>query len=846
MPHVVNGIGTWYYGKRRVHRIKSQCGFCNGVGELQSYDTTLFFVVFFVPLVPLGQKRVLEECPYCQKHRAIGLKKWEEIKAKDIAQLLETLRKNPDDRDTILSALALAQSYQDEELFNKLAAGLAEHRLDDAAIQTQLATGYAYFSRHEDAAARYRAALAIEDNPQLRNRLAVTLLKLGRPEEARAYLQPILDEGRREDADMIYLLIEGYQAEGMHQEALGLMDQRDAKFPDQANDKDWKKQRKTSQRYLSSGKKVRSAILGESGKTGYREGSNWAARLPWVIGPLVAAGLLCWYLAAAYWAGQSRKVYLVNGWDKPYTVAVNGREVALGPNQATPVQLPEGDVVVESRDPQVPLPPVQCRIETPFLTRPFAGRTFVINPDQLALLVWEETVYAEPRQPSPDPEFHAGRALYEFKGIDYEFTPFPQTLKVERRSTVRKKRVGVEPLRSVEDRVTVASRLLTPEERVAYARRLVELDPNNPLPLYWLLALLGQEQAIEYLKPGLAARPLRIEWHRTYQTLMEKAHPEVDLRPQYRRLVEETKGHPDAMYLLARVSDVDEAGKLLQQAAAGPPSAHVFHSRSYHALACGRFADAAGEGQKAVGLAPDNVVIRQNYRSALLAAGEYDRLLEALERKSAGPQELDFTARVAEVRIWVAKGDKAQARLVIEKALVPLQGPDNEPLQQSVSRALELAFVCAAGDVAGFLKLQSEAPDQHPFEAAILTGKLKEATGLLEGHAGEEALLERALLYLAALKAGDRKLAEEQRPLFLAELGKGGREERRLAGMLAGKQPLNADILRRLPMQPEHKRVLLAVVAKARPEEAKDLLDLARKLDFQRDVTSLCLRKVLE
>jgi hypothetical protein len=75
---------------------------------------------------------------------------------------------------------------------------------------------------------------------------------------------------------------------------------------------------------------------------------------------------------------------------------------------------------------------------------------------------------------------------------------------------------------------------------------------------------------------------------------------------------------------------------------------------------------------------------------------------------------------------------------------------------------------------------------------------------------------------------------------------KGGRDERRLGEVLAGKQPVNVDVLRRLPIQPEHKRIFLAVVAKAHPEHAKELLDLARKLDFQRDVTSMCLRKVLE
>jgi hypothetical protein len=78
---------------------------------LESYDTTLYFVVFYIPLLPLGRKRILEQCSACQKHRVLSLQKWETTKEQAIARLLEALRANPDDRDTIQSAIALATFY---------------------------------------------------------------------------------------------------------------------------------------------------------------------------------------------------------------------------------------------------------------------------------------------------------------------------------------------------------------------------------------------------------------------------------------------------------------------------------------------------------------------------------------------------------------------------------------------------------------------------------------------------------------------------------------------------------------------------------------------------------------
>src|SRR2546423_1680432 len=125
MPTVVNGIGTWYYGKRHIHTRKGTCPFCGSQAVLTSYDTTLFFVVLFVPVIPLARKRILEQCAVCGKHRVLSLAKWEEAKAADAARVLQSLHDHPNDRQVLLEAIAFAQAYQDEPLFNQLMVPLA-------------------------------------------------------------------------------------------------------------------------------------------------------------------------------------------------------------------------------------------------------------------------------------------------------------------------------------------------------------------------------------------------------------------------------------------------------------------------------------------------------------------------------------------------------------------------------------------------------------------------------------------------------------------------------------------------------------------------------------------------
>src|SRR5262249_5865466 len=150
---------------------------------------------------------------------------------------------------------------------------------------------------------------------------------------------------------------------------------------------------------------------------------------------------------------------------------------------------------------------------------------------------------------------------------------------------------------------------------------------------------------------------------------------------------------------------------------------------------------------------------------------------------------------------------------------------------------------CADNDAAGYIKAMGNEPT---FESAFLEGKFEGAEGFVDKGKSENALVQRGLLYLGLLKSGHQKTAEEQWQPFLDALEKEGRRGRQCAEVLSGKRPVDMEHLRRLAMEPRNKRVALAVIAKRFPEHSKELLSLARKLDYQLDPTSLCLRKVLE
>jgi tetratricopeptide (TPR) repeat protein len=752
--------------------------------------------------------------------------------------VLEKLRDNPEDRDGILNAINFSIAYQDEPLFRNVAETLAAERTGDAAVQSNLGDAYSYFGNWAGAEQAYRASLKVEDNEAVREQLARVLLKQDRPDDARPYLRHIAASAKRNAAGLLYLLVAYYQKQGRHREALEVIEERDQAFPEFAASKEYQLQRKNSTRYRDSDKRIFSPAISKSGAS-YNEGS-WTARAPGWIAASIFLGLIALYLGSAFWIGQNRKVYLVNGTNQPYSVVVHGGTYNLLPQSATPIRVPEGDVQVAFANASPWLKPVQCHIETSFWGRPFAGHTFVINPDLSALVLEEEAYYAElnPRQPEA-PKLHYGNGFHELPGVDYEFADFPRTLEVKGHAEIRKTRVALPfPPLAPEVRLTLVQKL-DPAVQTQVCETVLQLDPGNSLMLFWLATRLPPEEVIKFVEPRLDDKPLLVDWHRIYQGQMERTHPETDLLPRYRKLLADTKGQADALYLLGRADpDPDAGGKLMEQAAtATPPSAYGMYSLAYRYLAGGQFADARRWADKALPLMPEKISAGELKHNAMLANGEYDQLLVDLqvEAQQTGHK---LSAATQMMRVFAARGDKAKARQKVVEAIQIAPQEQREAFRKS----LEALLCCYEQDVTGYLKAVGETP---LFETAVLRGQLKQAAELANSQ-GDEKGMAHGILYLAAKRAGNKELADSQWRALLASLSKGDNSERLFGEMLAGKKKFPAGLEQRLPIDPGTKRVLLAVLAEHDPDQRVQALQLAKRLNFQRDAVAMCLGKFLQ
>lgn len=666
-----------------------------------------------------------------------------------------------------------------------------------------------------------------------------------RPEDALPCLGHILENKKQDSVGMIYHLIGAYQAQGAHAEALALMDEREAAFPDLAGLKEYRNQRKISEKHKDSGKRVRWTSLETAGKTGYREGGK-LSRLPRLIPVALVAMALVAYLGSVWWIGHNRKVFLLNGSDKPYTIALNDAEYTLKPGGPMAVRIPEGKTHIEFRNLPVPLEPVDCEIETNFWSRPFVRRTFVINPDRLAFVFRQEALYLEfPQGINPPPEVHFGQSLMAFEGIDYEFEPFPASLETKNSKIISKFGVGFEQFRSPGARLMAVINLMDRTGQIDYVQRYLMLEPKEGFFLWWLPTVLDAEAKLAFLRVRLDERPILVEWHEAYQSLMEKIHPEIDLRDKYRHIVTVLNNHPDALYLLAGV-EPDQIAKrklLLQAAEANPPCTQAFRELGFKALTMGEFKESIKWLEK---LGPANSNYRVDHillNEALLANNDYLRLVQELEIETSDPNA-EYFSFVDLFRAVVLLGDAAKIKAVQtqlgKQILLNLhKAPGIAPFPYTQAQ-LDLEECCLHDDVTGYLKIATRNAETVSVCSYLLEGKLTEAETQLE-KADKNNVGLNGLLYLYASRAKNPKIAETHWNTMVATLSKGGPEQRLAAEIAKGSKPLNAAQVLGLSILPQEKRVILAAFAVHFPDHAKEFLELARTLNYQHDAVSLCL-----
>jgi tetratricopeptide (TPR) repeat protein len=494
-------------------------------------------------------------------------------------------------------------------------------------------------------------------------------------------------------------------------------------------------------------------------------------------------------------------------------------------------------------------------VETPFWSRPFRDRTIVINPDRAALIHWTKASYS-PRdsqsEPPPDQVVqHGGELVHQFTGIHYAFEPFPAELKTSNKGSIYKTGLSlVDAGAPFSVLSSLNAMMMSGDEANALTivQRHATLEPEQFVYVRLLSSLMDTEEFLAFVRPGLDARPLRVEWHRAYQEAVETSGAQTDLAAEYDARLAADPADANLIYLAGRArQDPEEAETYFRRAAdATPPSPWALSALNYDLMSEGRFEEALDFGRRAAALDPANLGFQSLLYDALLANGLYPEAIEqarTLRLLMTGRQ--DRTWVNLELIPQVLSGDEAAVNGLLARTTDWVSSLGGDAADQAhMRRGLE-------GDVAYIQGRPDEALekwkdlDDYRFEVAVTSGQFAAALALLQENEENLDSSDHLLAYLLAQRAGD-DAAVRHRERAAESLAQGNADQRRFAAAL--RDPASADLpaLMKVPLKDSDKLLALTALGVASPLARPTLYPLARKLDYRPDFPHLFIRSWLD
>ncbi|MFT3686854.1 MAG: hypothetical protein QM783_18360 [Phycisphaerales bacterium] len=830
MPLTVNSIGTRYSGSTNVSVRRDRCQHCGRVADLSSYDTRLYFVVLFLPIIPLARKRIINQCSACTKHYAMPIEQWEKQRLEKLGGAVADWSADRDNVELATRAVGMAVAFEAREEFAGMTRMFTPALTRDRELMATVGDAYGHFGMREEQIASYRAAIAVSGTPLLERALGVQLLNGGQTDEGVALIRSAVRAGVNAPGPSAFAAVGALQTQGRHGEALEVLGELAQASPGIERESAFKKMKKVSEKNREKGTPVKSYSLPRGGWQGGKDGMSVGRKWAWIGGVAAVLGVISMVITTIAHT-YVPDVWLVNGLSVTEKVSVDGKVYTLMPLAAVKVSLAQGSHEVKVVQPAGLIPDQTIEFGTSWLERPFVDPTFALNPDELGVILERTIAYSangQGRPPNPKWELHWGKTVHSFR-VDYGFVSHPSKLQLDNSSSVVT-RTKVDVFREQGAEVVLGEVFAKEGEAAAKARTIKGLtrDPWND-GYAMGLGLLDPAEIVAVLEPLLKVRPVVANTHRLYQEMRKRVDERYDLHAQYKAMYDADPKDPALAYLLGRVSDREEHDRLFSQAAAATPVVPAAVAGwSQTLLDRGEFAKSAEVAHRCREGNSWNETAAEVERYALIGQG---KLTEALALPELSCIVRAHTGRTAleAVCLLTMTGKVQQARQLaadVQKSEV------NRPDEMSGF----LGSVCdyAAGDVAAAATALAGGSPELDVKALLMRGKLIEAAKEIDAmeHPPFELLLDAGA---CAVAVWDRKLGAEYSERIAKYMDTQGPEGKVAAQLLRGKIDCTPEALDKVWLDyRERAAFMLLVAAAARPENSEEALraaEAANKLE---------------
>jgi tetratricopeptide (TPR) repeat protein len=844
MPITYNGIGTRYWGRSNEHSRPGTCKHCGRPVDLVSYDTRLWFVVLFIPIIPLGRKRITDMCLACRRHYVADWQKWETAKQLEISGALEKYRTDQSP-ETAIATHRVLLAYRQTAEAEKFQTLVAAKFNDNARLQAHLGMAMTEFGKARLAEPFFARALELRpDMPEARIGMAECHIHAGRIDEARR----LLDFLEKPGASQLYSLAPlerlalACQKEGRNVQAMELFTRLLQELPAIGQHGGFRKEVRRSEEALGSATSIlpKAKFSLKRLFQGREVSGGDTVRLRslfFVVGGaavLIAIGL---GISNEY-IRRHRTLYVANALGGELQLDLTG----IGPvklrHGITKVALPEGHYGAKLTG--ATQESLSLDIQCGYFRRWGDKQAWVLNPGGAAILYLERATYsANPRPPTFS--YHFGKSFEQFAEVTHPFTDLPQELSVSSDSDER----TLTRLDWFKGAPMDAFYALKELKHRDDALRLAEWDlARNPDDKKMLLAYgqdldtpAAESRGEAFLRSGLSNRPVRVEWHRTYQELRRDRDGIGAVDKEYGQMLAADPTNSALLYLRGRVrGDPAESMELFERSRrADPGNPYPIYAMAYDLSCDGKWGEARPLLDQAMELRPGDEQFREHWKLICLGLGDFPALEDAC-RKKLKQDPTDFRSVMNLCEALAIEGKRAEGDQVIKEMASALRSRSPDSADEVATIARE-RYLYALGDFAG---LESEArADRRPdtsktmlFWSLIEQNRLDEAARVCPAGDVKDptTLLGASLAWRMAGKGSE--VDQWQAPL-LKEFAAGGGDAARAAAILDGTTPTTEAALDKIKLAPPMKAALLANLAILHPDMRESLNAEARRLNVQ-------------
>jgi Tfp pilus assembly protein PilF len=841
MPTTVNGIGTHYYGKSNRQVRQGVCRSCGRSARLESYDTRLWFVVVFVPVIPLGRKHIIDQCSACRRHYVADKDKYEVSRQLSTSAARSRYQQEPTPR-AALELHASLMAFHERPQASEFRREALERWPDDAELHAGFAEQLEHFQEGAEAAALYRRAWELRpDLPSARVAMAYQSMRAGKLDEARRQLEFLLvrGAGRNYSLGPVETLARNYQKAGNHAEALKLMSHLVAELPAIAEDHRFRDMVRKSERaspspesMLPSRQHPLLSLL--NFKSRAYSGKQRC---------LILGGLLLLMVAVALIGDNEairrrRSLHWINEFGTPVQIAIDGGTPVTAATGMGETTIGEGKHHVAISGPIEQQ--LDIELNCAYLKRWFSQPEWVLDIAGAGTLCQNTITYAVAPPPAKQ-EFFVGKPFYQFADVDYPFITPPASMHVDNQNS-RVVKTALQWIRSQPDEIFNRLSEPSPDVALAFAESWLPTQPENIelLQGYVSLADFGgaADRAEKFLQANCARRPVLVNWHRAYQGLLQSHGKQAQAIAEYDAALKAEPQNGRLLYLRGRIdADYDTRNRYyVQSETAEPDLPWPWYATAAETASQGNWAECLRNVDQATERKLDPLMVRGLRHVARMGVGDFGRL-EQEYRAELAKQPLDASTLIKLCDVLAAEGQAEQARQALrefEQRTAAL----NYPNIAAAIKGLRMAILYTIGD---FAALSADLADTAIPTPPVYQAQTLLCTGQPDAAAKADALAKQwddpwnaMLLSVAFARNKQADEAKHWSSKAIEAFRRKGPDEAAAADCFEAATLPSMTVLSHLQLMPEQKAILLAAMIQRFPESGPALKPLVAKLNVSR------------